>query len=315
MHRSIIYMELPLELKVLYRHWAFHTVQRNKSLFVITESGEKVLGEIKWFILERINIWRQKVLGKSPPYTADPILGRYRFCNIFREFDRQTIEFHRLLDPLRYDFPLWLLNMFYCRIVARPETVNKVGLLSFDDKQNQAVYRSLIEMSSPRFGNAYVFPISVIQKSPWPTRELFMTHYLPKAIPAAAREIKTWDRRSVYDGLGAVLAIFSYNLSFLWTEVLIDTAYQFPEYLDLFGRFPVGPGALPTFKKINAAKEPSLLATELCSVDVDTGITFGGNPLRLSAENWEGIGCEFRKYTNLGTGKGRKRIYAPSPNT
>lgn len=38
-------------------------------------------------------------------------------------------------------------------------------------------------------------------------------------------------------------------------------------------------------------------------------LTYKGSNVFLSAENWEGIGCEFRKYTNLINGNGRKRIY------
>ncbi len=99
-------------------------------------------------------------------------------------------------------------------------------------------------------------------------------------------------------------------MSFLWTEVLIDAAYQYPEKIDLFARFPIGPGSAPTMKRINAKIDPSLLVPELAKMPFDTGIFYKNLPLRLSAENWEGIGCEFRKYTHLKLGKGRRRLYS-----
>jgi len=106
-----------------------------------------------------------------------------------------------------------------------------------------------------------------------------------------------------------ILPMFGFNLEFLWTEVLIDVAYQFPDRINLLDRFPIGPGSMPTMKMIDGASDPVDLAVKLSSIPFDTGITIDGAKLRLSAENWEGIGCEFRKYTNLKNKKGRKRIY------
>ena len=38
----------------------------------------------------RYNIFRRREMGRPEPWTSDPILGRYRFCNVFREDDRTT---------------------------------------------------------------------------------------------------------------------------------------------------------------------------------------------------------------------------------
>lgn len=302
-------MELPENIKTLYRHWEFHVekglpLQADEPTF-----NTSLFRDICFFIDKRMSIWQKKVSHQPEPYTTDPILAKYRFCNILREVDKQTIVFHTLLNPLREDFPLWLLNMFYCRMVARPETIESAGWLSFDAAQNKEVFDRLMFLPRPRFGTPYVFPISVIQKSPTPTRELFITEYLPSVMKMVAAKIPTWKKRSVYDGLQRVIPLFGKNLYFLWTEVLIDTAYQFPEYIDLFSRFPIGPGAMPTLKKLDPKRDPSLLVRDLCSLPVDLGITYNGRQIRLSAENWEGIACEFRKYTNLKSGKGRKRLY------
>lgn len=300
-------MELPEHLKNLYRHWAYHSnnVPGNAG------SVDAIIPqEILWFIRERIEVWKKKTSGAPGPYTTDPILARYRFCNIFREFDRQTIEFHRLLNPLRDDFSLWLLNMFYCRMVARPETIQKLGFLSFDDPTNKVIYECFLALDRPRFGTPYVFPVSCIQKSPFPTRERFITQFLPLVMPRIADEIQSWHKKSVFDGVQTILPLFGFNLSFLWTEVLIDTAYQYPEQIDLFKQFPIGPGAKPTFKIISPNIDPSIFVRQLATLPFETSLTFEGKRVRLSAENWEGIGCEFRKYTNLKQGRGRKRLYA-----
>ncbi len=301
-------MELPDNLKNLYRHWDSHT-SSNSTKLSRKFKQHILLKNISWFIKERIDIWKRKISGQHPPFTEDPILSQYRFCNIFREFDKQTIEFHTLLNPLRDNFPLWLLNMFYCRMVARTETIINVGLLSFNIEDNKKLYKKLIDSPRPRFGTPYVFPISTIMKSKTPTRESFITEYLPSIMEIISKEIFTWKKVSVHDGLQSIIPLFKYNLYFLWTEVLIDVAYQFPQHIDLFGRFPIGPGSLPTMQRIDKKEDPTLLVQDLCSFPIDIGITYNKKPLRLSAENWEGVGCEYRKYTNLKAGKGRKRLF------
>lgn len=303
-------MELPQKLKILYRHWDKHVVAERKNLRASTLCEDKVFFEnLSTFIHERMRIWEQKVSGKTPPYTTDPILSRYRFCNIFREFDRQTIEFHTMLNPYRDNFPLWLLNMFYCRMVARPETIRHTGLLSFSKEDNEVLYTRLIDSPRPRFGTPYVFPISTILRGETPTRELFIRDHLPKHMHVIAEEIRTWNKESICAGVEKIIPRFGHNLIFLWTEVLIDIAYQFPEHIDLFDRFPIGPGSKTTLQKINAAKDPSVLVKDLANSSFDVGLTYNGSPVRLSAENWEGICCEFRKYTNLKNGHGRRRIF------
>lgn len=298
-------MELPDDLKKLYRHWSLHTKQGTGSL----KGKPALMNSIRAFVRERMRIWEKKYKGQMPPYTKDSILSLYRFCNMLRELDRQTIEFHTLLAPLRSDFPLWLLNMFYCRMVARPQTVREVGLLSFDAAKNVEFEKRLRALPRPRYGTPYVFPISVIMRSPTPNREAFIAQHLPSVMKHVAKQVEQLESASVSDAVEQILPAFGFNLRFLWTEVLIDVAYQYPERIDLYKAFPVGPGALPTFGRIDSKAPPHLLAEVLGSLGTPSGLTLHGVPITLSAENWEGVGCEYRKYTNLKEGKGRKRTY------
>lgn len=298
-------MEVPKQIQELYRHWGFHI---NKNLIdceVFMDVEYKK--QIEWFIHERIKIWEKKYSMESKPYTKDAILQKYRFCNILREFDRQTIEFHTILNPHRDNFFLWLLNMFYFRMVANTGTVKKLGLLNFHN--GEEFYKKFKVLSKPKFGTSYVFPVSVILKSKFPTREEFISFYLPTIISSIANEIEQFKKISVTDALDKILPIFGFNLRFLWTEVLIDIAYQYPGYIDLFADFPSGPGSRPTLKKINSQINPENLSKMLANTRFSTNVVYNGKGLMLSSENWEGICCEFRKYENLMKGQGRKRRY------
>ena len=302
-------MEIPEELKILYKHWEYHTHSPLANTQNINLDNPNISG-IKEFSTERMKIWEKKYTNQQQPYTEDKILQTYRFCNIYRELDKQTIQIHTILKDLRDNFPLWLLNTAYLRFVCKPETVTKTGLLSFDKTRNEKVYTKLKELDRPKYGTAYIFPISTIQKSEYPTREEFFCKYLPIVIPKISGEIEKFNRIGVKEALNRILPVFGFNMYFHWTEILIDTAYQYPEHIDLFKRFPIGPGSMPTMKLL------SNLAPELTNLELTrTGIkdfpylTLNDKNIYLSAENWEGIGCEYRKYINLKSGKGRRRKY------
>lgn len=300
--------EIPNNLKQLYRHWVDHTQPLTATKGVSLNLD--ILKGIEPVIAERMRMWHRKMTGRTP-YTHDPILSTYRFCNIYRELDRQTIEIHTALLDKRNDFELWLLNAAFQRFICRPSTTAKIGLLSFNEKSNRKVHDKLKNLSSPKYGTAYVFPISVIQRSMYPNREEFFCLYLPQIIKQVASFISKQKKASIVEMLPELLCIFGFNTKFHWTEILIDVAYQYPEYISLYKRFPIGPGSEPTMKKLNPTADSEDTALSLVNYQPNgfPYLTFNHKPILLSAENWEGIGCEFRKYTNLTNGHGRKRKF------
>lgn len=303
-------MEIPSNLKRLYKHWFFHT-QTLKTKRLTIDFNDKALNEIKQFAIERQKIWKRKITGKDKPYTRDKILQKYRFCNVYRELDRQTIEIHSMLKPMKRKFDTWLLNVLFCRMICNTETVKKVGFLSFDSADNKRIYKRLTNLPSPKFGSAYIFPISLIMKSAYPTREEFFCFYLPKVVEKCTKVIFSCKRAGVVDVLEQIIPEFGFNFKFHWTEVLIDVAYQFPEFVDLYKKFPIGPGSKQTMKLFsrNESLENTCLALTRIPFKEFPHLLFRKKPVLLSAENWEGIGCEYRKYLNLKKGKGRRRLF------
>ena len=302
-------MEIPPEIALLYRHLERHSSHPVKNIKELdcTRHDSELLYSISIFISERMNVWKKKYNNESKPYTTDPVLVSYRFCNIYRELDKQTIQLHTFLNPLRDDLPLWILNMFAHRIIANPETSYKLGYLSLDTEQNRELMDLFLEIPRPKFGSPYIFPISVIQAKNISSRESFICEVLPMLAPFIAFIVSSSNNESITHLLTEICESIGLNLRFHITELLIDTAYQFPECIDLYKPIYIGPGAMPTARLFEA---PDILE-QLTGYTPESFpvLTLNTRPIPLSYENWEGIFCEFRKYSNLLKGIGRKRKY------
>jgi len=79
------------------------------------------------FIIERHAIYERKKKGLPKPWTKDPILQNYRFCNVYRELDTVTqwvAKYWR--EPHEFDPDLWFA-MAVARLVNWPETLEDLG--------------------------------------------------------------------------------------------------------------------------------------------------------------------------------------------
>ena len=79
------------------------------------------------FIRERHQIYRRREVGKSKPWTTDPILAEWRFCNVYRELDTVTKWIAaNWREPHKDDPDLWFA-MAIARFVNWPDTLAELG--------------------------------------------------------------------------------------------------------------------------------------------------------------------------------------------
>lgn len=82
-----------------------------------------------YWVAEREQIRIRKDRGDTPPWTTDPILATYRFCNVRREDDRGTVWIRKnVREPFADDPLLWLM-LCICRQINWPETLNELIVL------------------------------------------------------------------------------------------------------------------------------------------------------------------------------------------
>jgi hypothetical protein len=84
------------------------------------------------FCAERHKIYLKKSLGRPKPWTTDPILANYRFCNIYRELDKVTVQImDDWIDP-NIDNPNIACLALVGRLINHPDTLNKMLDQGFD---------------------------------------------------------------------------------------------------------------------------------------------------------------------------------------
>lgn len=83
--------------------------------------------ELFAFIRERHNIYTLKAAGAPKPWTTDPILQKYKFCNVYRELDTQTKWFAENWRVAHTDSSdLWFASLVF-RFINWHETCGEIG--------------------------------------------------------------------------------------------------------------------------------------------------------------------------------------------
>lgn len=103
-------------------------------------------------------------MGERPPYTHDPILREYKFCNVYRVCDRVS-QF--LIRNVIYDKPRseldTLMRIFLFRLLNKSESwvemerrVGPVDLKTFDSDRYAQALDELRKEGKPIYGNAFI---------------------------------------------------------------------------------------------------------------------------------------------------------------
>lgn len=112
------------------------------------------------FIVARHDIFlrRQRLMNK--PWTDDPILQRYRFCNVYRELDTVTQWIaQNWRAPLAGKPDLWFW-MLVARLVNHPDTLSALTSAAISNKWNPQQFIRVIEnrqeVGDKAWGGAYI---------------------------------------------------------------------------------------------------------------------------------------------------------------
>lgn len=96
-------------------------------MVAVTTPPRQSLRRFFVFINERHSVFLRRARGEAWPWTTNPILQRYRFCNIFRELDKVTVWIRENWREPYADHPNLWFAMAMARQINWPDTLAEIG--------------------------------------------------------------------------------------------------------------------------------------------------------------------------------------------
>ncbi|QDM15214.1 hypothetical protein FNL55_03920 [Tardiphaga sp. vice352] len=112
-----------------------------------------------YWITEREAIRKRREAGDVQPWTKDPILNSFRFCNVRREDDAVTRYIAANWRAPHADNPNLWFAMAVARFINWPATLHELGFPETWDRDHfKTVLTARMQRGEKAFGPAYVIP-------------------------------------------------------------------------------------------------------------------------------------------------------------
>lgn len=272
--------------------------------------------DLFYWIEERHSIYVRRFQEHwAKPWTEDPILQNYRFCNAYRELDTVTQWIaHNWRDPHKTDSNVWFA-MAMARLVNWPETMAELG---YPTEFNATSFITTMNRRKAQgkkvFSGAYIVSTN--------GRTMDKAEYLAKFVlgplwadrdsirPAKNSRLEDFHEKLMnYDGMG----------SFLAGQVIADTKYSplLAESPDWWTFAAAGPGSkrglnrvfgYPTdhpWAKNSWYEHLMILRPEITKLLAESRMP------AMHAQDLQNCLCEFDKMERVRLGEGKPRSGYP----
>lgn len=266
------------------------------------------------FIVERHRIWERRARGAPAPWTKDPILQTYRFCNVYRELDRVTMWItDHWRKPFADDPHLWFA-LVVARLVNHPETLVDLAL---PGRWNRAQFIRTLHRRRTEgvkvFGSAYIVSTNGIAKD----KAEYLAERVLDPLWAHREQVRPRSSDRLRDVFERLLE-FQGMGTFIAAQVIADLKYTPPlmNAKDWRTFAASGPGSRRGMSYVmgldrkyhwneQAWKERlNQLAYEVLPITARAGLP------RIHNQDLQNCLCEFSKYrrTQLGTGRPKQKF-------
>jgi hypothetical protein len=287
----------------------------------INKKNFKILED---WIKERYLIHIKKdIENKNPPWTNDKILQKYKFCNIYRELDKESKWLIKNISESKINYKNKLLNTILFRLINKYKTIEIFGIIDFDkinyfeiqnklkifQKQNQnyIYFSSAFFMSGQKsacnklFGKSGNMIIKMIKLV-----ESYYKEGIIKKIESSENQHQVYEELKLLKGIG----------NFLSYQIFVDLTYikEFPYSENEF--VVAGPGCKKGLKLIFENFD-GLNFNEVLFWLRDSQIKlFSKNLFKILPKekypmnimSLENIMCEISKYIRVKDNTGRPRV-------
>lgn len=260
------------------------------------------------WITERHNIFVKRSLGKPSPWTADPILQAYRFCNVYRENDKVTKWIARnWRNSNRNDPDLWFA-MLVARYINEPGTM---ALLGYPVPWIPRRFTSAVEIRKEQgknvFNAAYIISTGGLSIPKHEYLSSFFTRVWENRKRLRPREAMTL--REYCDLLVAERGLGRFMVG----QIIADLKYvQLRDAKDWWSFAISGPGSRRGMNRLmgnpvkqNWREEDWFEELKLLRKIVNANLPRKMEPLH--GQDLQNCLCEFDKYLRAKTGEGRPK--------
>lgn len=255
--------------------------------------------EVYWkFATERQEIFFRKLRGDGPPYTNDPILRKYKFCNAYRASDRVSqFLIRNVIYKGNYNEINTLFRVFLFRLFNRTETwkllEEKLGEINLKNFSREK-YSKILEQGVI-YGNAFILCANKVFGY-----ERKHDNHLALLEKVFLKDKVRLDKGKSLEELFKELKTLPLIGNFMAYQIAID--FNYSEVFDFDeNEFTIaGPGALRGIKKCfgEIKKDPAEIIMEM--VKEQEKIKFKnlfGRPLH--AIDCQNLFCEVDKYLRV----------------
>jgi len=259
------------------------------------------------YMIERHSIYERRDEGQAYPWTDDPILKEYSFCNVYRELDRVTIWIRENWREPYADHPNLPFAMAMARQINWPDTLEEIGFPEhWNPERIRAIMQGRMNRKEKVYTGAYMLTGTLGGTKVEQTIDKILTplYEMPPRIINNSLE-ETWKRYLPYPGFSGFMAY----------EVVTDLRHtkHLENAEDIMTWANPGPGAKRGLNRIHGRElEKSIPKSQLISEMKELLDLCNMAPLPLEMRDIEHCLCEFDKYERVRLGQGKPRAkYKP----
>jgi len=260
------------------------------------------------FILQREMARQNHDAGKPQPFCDDPIINTYRFCNVRREDDKVTRWLKKHWRDPYWDYRTFVPAMILARMVNWPPTLKYVGFpKEWDDGHIVASIQECATRGKAWTG-AYVITTCGVSmdKAEYVVRTASQALAMPPYHTSRVNSLEgLWTSLKGIQGLGA---------GFLAAQVVADLKYTplFKYAPDWWTFAAPGPGSRRGVNRYFALPLHTKLSNQEWLRHLRLIVNDQKEHIKLHAQDWQNVMCEYDKYVRVKKGEGRPRSrYTP----
>jgi hypothetical protein len=270
------------------------------------------------FIKERHAIYQRRLAGQPKPWTQDPILQKFRFCNVFRELDAVTVWISENWRKPNADDPDLWFGMAVARLFNQPATLQAIGYpVPFKAAAVQRKTEQRKAAGELVFNAAYIVSTNgvAMDKCAYVVQWVLTPLWTERKVlrPRSDDTLRSFFQRiTQLQGVG----------SFIGGQIVSDVKFAGPlkKATDWWTFASSGPGSRRGLNRVLGQpaaapwrEENWLAELNLLQTKIDPQARAAGMP-RISASDLQNCCCEFDKMCRAKYGEGRpKQLYPGLP--